>query len=230
VHLAFNNFAASESVPIIKELNKLQKDLSRGLAAASPIFEQISSLASDLKSTSAFKDVLGTSEANQAFSFLENLAGIGKAAAANAGSEILEEFSPAPEDTMRLLAEEYTVSRNLVIKFLDDAIDQSIPLCESLREKFTGPKGSGGRLDLKRLPGSHVTANTPDLRNLAEGRANLNNLEELLGEVSREEAKKKMQEVETCAEVVVEFLKDEFARDRLRPPGGKRIRLGGADP
>ena len=45
------------------------------------------------------------------------------------------------------------VSRNLVIKFLDDEIDQSIPLCEKLRDKFTGPNGSGGRLELKRLAG-----------------------------------------------------------------------------
>jgi len=230
VHLAFNNYAANESVPMLKELGKFQQEVSRGLAAASPVFEQISSFASDLKSSSAFKDVLGTPEANKAFSLLENLAGIGKTAAANMGGEVLEDFSPAPADTMRLLAEEYSVSRNLVIKFLDDNIDQSIPLCESLRDKFTGPNGSGGRLDLKRLPGSHITANTPDLRDLAEGRANLNELEELLGNTSREEAQKKMQEVDACAEIVVGFLKDEFARDWLRPQGGTRVRLGGAEP
>ena len=45
------------------------------------------------------------------------------------------------------------VSRNLVIKFLDDDIDQSVALCEKLRDKFTGPNGSGGRLELKRLAG-----------------------------------------------------------------------------
>ena len=106
-----------------------------------------------------------------------------------------------------------------MIKFADDAIDQSIPLCEKLRDKFTGPNGSGGRLDLKSLSGSHVTPNTPDLRDLAEGRTNLQDFEDALGQTSREQAKEKMDEVDRCAATVVEFLKDEFARDWLRPPG-----------
>jgi len=41
VHLAFNNFAASESVPILKELGRLQKDISAGIAAAAPVFDQV---------------------------------------------------------------------------------------------------------------------------------------------------------------------------------------------
>jgi hypothetical protein len=156
VHLAFNNFAASESVPILKDLSKLQQNIAQGIASAAPVLDQISTVASELKNTAAFKDVLGTPGANQAFSFLEDLNRIGKTAASNFGGEVLEEFSPSPADTMRLLSQDYSVSRNLVIKFLDDSIDQSIPLCEQLRDKFTGPNGSGGRLDLKRVAGSHV--------------------------------------------------------------------------
>mmetsp|Transcript_31381 Transcript_31381/g.50713 ORF Transcript_31381/g.50713 Transcript_31381/m.50713 type:complete len:505 (+) Transcript_31381:1-1515(+) len=229
VHLAFNNFAADESIPILKQLGKLQQDVSAGIAAAAPVFDQISTFASELKSTSAFKDVLGTPSANQAFSFLEDLSRVGKTAAANMGAELLDEFSPSPSDTMRILTEEYAVNRNLVIKFADDAIDQSIPLCEKLRDKFTGPNGSGGRLDLKSLSGSHVTPNTPDLRDLAEGRTNLQDFEDVLGQTSREQAKEKMDEVDRCAATVVEFLKDEFARDWLRPPGGNRRRVGASD-
>jgi hypothetical protein len=60
VHLAFNNFAASESIPILKQLGRLQQDISAGIAAAAPVFDQISSFASELKKTDAFKDVLGT--------------------------------------------------------------------------------------------------------------------------------------------------------------------------
>lgn len=229
VHLAFNNFAASESVPILKELGRLQKDISAGIAAAAPVFDQISTFATELKKTDAFKDVLGTPGANQAFSFLEDLSRMGQTAAANLGGEVLEEFSPSPSDTMRLLSEDYSVCRNQVIKFLADDIDQSIPLCEQLRDKFTGPNGSGGRLDLKRLPGSHVTPNTPDIRNLAEGRGNLEDLEAVLGDTTREQAREKMAEVEACAEAVVVFCREEFARDWLRPPGGRRTRLEGAD-
>ena len=227
VHLAFNNYAASESIPIVKELSRLQADVSRGIAAAAPVLEQISTAASELKSTAAFKDVLGTPEANQAFSFLENLGNAAKTAAGSMGGEVLDEFSPSPADTVRLLSEDYAVSRNLVVKFLDDSIDQSVPLCEKLREKFTGPEGSGGRLDLRRLPGSHVTPNTPDLANLAEGRANLDGLEDILGDTARQEADAKMQQVEMCAEVVLGFLKDEFARDWLREPASSRPRIGG---
>ena len=191
------------------------------------MLEQISTAASELKSTAAFKDVLGTPEANQAFSFLENLGNVAKTAAGSMGGEVLDEFSPSPADTVRLLSEDYAVSRNLVVKFLDDSIDQSVPLCEKLREKFTGPEGSGGRLDLRRLPGSHVTPNTPDLANLAEGRANLDGLEDFLGDTARQEADAKMQQVEMCAEVVLGFLKDEFARDWLREPASSRPRIGG---
>jgi len=103
VHLAFNNFAADESIPIVKQLGKLQQDVSAGIAAAAPVFDQISTFALELKSTSAFKDVLGTPSANQAFSFLEDLSRVGKTAAANMGAELLDEFSPSPSDTMRIL-------------------------------------------------------------------------------------------------------------------------------
>jgi len=39
-----------------------------------------------------------------------------------------------------------------------------------LRSKFTDKvTGTGGRLELKRLPGSHITPNTPDLGDLVNG-------------------------------------------------------------
>ncbi len=62
-----------------------------------------------------------------------------------------------------------------------------------------------------------MTPNTPDLRDLSDGRVDLRDLEAVLGDASREQAKEKMAELDACAHAVLAFLQDEFARDWLRP-------------
>ena len=59
------------------------------------------------------------------------------------------------------------VGRNLVVRFVDDGIDQSAPLAGWLKERFVDETtGIGGRLDFRRLPGTHVTPNMPTMRGL----------------------------------------------------------------
>ena len=160
VHLAFNNFDAKQSIPVLDQL----REASEGLAAAAPVLERISDAAETLRKSDLLRGVLQGREAEQAFSFLDTVTGLSRAAAERArDAGIAEDFSPGPDDTLQLIRADYAVARNLCVKFLEDDIDQSVPLCTVLRDKFTGPSGSGGRLDLRRLGGSHVTPNTPEI-------------------------------------------------------------------
>ena len=67
----------------------------------------------------------------------------------------------------RQVRRRYAVGRNLVVRFVDDGIDQSAPLAGWLKERFVDETtGIGGRLDFRRLPGTHVTPNMPTMRGL----------------------------------------------------------------
>jgi len=211
VHLAFNNFDAKKSIPVLDEL----RQATQGLSAAAPVLEQISAAADGLRNSEAFKDLLGGKDAQKAFDFLDTVKDISKAAAENARGGVAEEFSPSPEDTLRLITEEYPVSRNLCVKFISDDIDQSVALCTVLRDKFTGPAGSGGRLDLKRLGGSHVTPNTPDI-NVDEFRGNLGAAGAAFPgfeDLSREKAEEVLEQLDALTDTVVAFILEEAARD-----------------
>ena len=88
--------------------------------------------------------------------------------------EVADEFSPSPEETSALVSASYAIGRNLLVRFADDPIDQSSALARLLHARFTDAEtGLGGRLDFKRLDGTHVTPNAPDwsayLRGLDRG-------------------------------------------------------------
>lgn len=61
------------------------------------------------------------------------------------------EFSPSPAETERLIARQYGVARNLVLKFRDDRLDQSLRLGEILADRFPDD------FALYRLGGNHLT-------------------------------------------------------------------------
>lgn len=68
------------------------------------------------------------------------------------------EFKPSPLETNQIIRDRYQVRRNLVIKFSNDTIDQSLPLAEILEQRFPGMATS------KRLAGTHLTPLGPDLK------------------------------------------------------------------
>ena len=73
-----------------------------------------------------------------------------------------DEFTPSPEDTAELVLTKYAVGRNLLVRFVDDTIDQSQSLAQLFKRRFTDDvTGIGGRIDFKRTDGTHVTPNTP---------------------------------------------------------------------
>ncbi len=61
------------------------------------------------------------------------------------------EFIPSPADTNKLVANEYGVRRNLLIKFRRDDIDQTLDLAPLLEERF--PTLTAVQI----LPGNHLT-------------------------------------------------------------------------
>lgn len=68
------------------------------------------------------------------------------------------EFTPSPVETNALIRDRYAVRRNLLIKFADDSIDQSLGLAQLLEESFPG------MIATRRLKGTHVTPLGPDVK------------------------------------------------------------------
>ncbi len=61
------------------------------------------------------------------------------------------EFTPSPRETSDLIAKSYEVRRNLLIKFNNDDIDQTLSLSEVLQQRFPN------MVAIQTLPGNHTT-------------------------------------------------------------------------
>jgi hypothetical protein len=61
------------------------------------------------------------------------------------------EFTPSPTETNQIIADSYSVRRNLLIKFNNDEIDQTISLNPILQQRFPN------MVALLKLPGNHLT-------------------------------------------------------------------------
>lgn len=61
------------------------------------------------------------------------------------------EFTPSPIETNQLIAEQYQVRRNLLIKFTNDEIDQTVSLTPILKQRFSN------LIAVQTLPGNHLT-------------------------------------------------------------------------
>ncbi|KAM3095770.1 DUF1350 family protein [Phormidesmis sp. 146-35] len=68
------------------------------------------------------------------------------------------EFTPSPLETHRMIGDRYQVRRNLLVKFSNDTIDQSVPLSNILEKRFPGMNS------LRTLNGSHVTPLGQDMK------------------------------------------------------------------
>ena len=68
------------------------------------------------------------------------------------------EFSPSPQETLQLVSRSYRQSRNLLVRFRRDELDQSPRLLEALRQR------SDDHSELLELPGDHLTPASAGLR------------------------------------------------------------------
>ncbi|BEV36392.1 DUF1350 family protein [Synechococcus sp. M16CYN] len=71
---------------------------------------------------------------------------------------IKTEFSPGPQETLRLIARSYVQERNLVVSFGRDELDQSDDLLQALRQR------ARDSTEFLRLPGDHLTPASAGLR------------------------------------------------------------------
>lgn len=66
------------------------------------------------------------------------------------------EFTPSPAETNQLVSQKYQVRRNLLVKFANDTLDQTLPLAEILAIRFPG------MVVAERLAGNHLTPLGPE--------------------------------------------------------------------
>eukprot|EP00966_Prymnesium_polylepis_P089253 2066509-Prymnesium_polylepis.1 len=97
-----------------------------GGRAGGPMGEQ---LADGLRSAAAAVGALG----DQAEAAASGYAG-GSDGGGDGGST---DFSPSPEETDALVSRQYAVGRNLLLRFIDDSLDQSMGLAQLLKVRFT---------------------------------------------------------------------------------------------
>ncbi len=68
------------------------------------------------------------------------------------------EFSPNPTQTNRLVERHYQIPRNLLVKFSNDTLDQTLRLSGLLEQRFPG------MISIQRLAGNHLTPLGQDVR------------------------------------------------------------------
>lgn len=71
-------------------------------------------------------------------------------------SSFAVEFTPDPEETNEIIASGYQVRRNLVVKFKEDTIDQTLLLLPVLETRFPD------MVTILTLPGNHLTPLSQD--------------------------------------------------------------------
>jgi hypothetical protein len=67
------------------------------------------------------------------------------------------EFTPSPEETNEIIYQDYAIRRNLLIRFQDDSIDQTLNLNPLLKKRFND------LIALRILPGNHLTPLSQDI-------------------------------------------------------------------
>jgi hypothetical protein len=67
------------------------------------------------------------------------------------------EFTPSPEETNELIFQDYAIRRNLLIRFQDDTIDQSLVLNPLLKKRFND------LIALRTFPRNHLTPLSQDV-------------------------------------------------------------------
>ena len=127
--ISFNNFSANKAIPFIEQFNQFNNQFKEQLTQFNNQFNQ------------------GDKISNQGSS----------SSLSNSISNLNVEFTPNPEETKNIIANSYSVRRNLLIRFIKDDIDQTREIFNILDQLF--PE----MVTVKRLPGTHVTPIAQDI-------------------------------------------------------------------
>lgn len=107
------------------------------------------------------------------------------------------DFTPTPDEMLALVGSRYHVSKNLVVSFERDDLDDAPQLVRVLRSRF----GDSGVI-VRTLPGTHVTPMTPELGNEFYGTGN-----EQVNRWIKEQGDGVGKELDSLIAVVAAFLK-----------------------
>ncbi|KAG2422465.1 hypothetical protein HXX76_015989 [Chlamydomonas incerta] len=145
VLMAYNNRPAADTIPLLSPLIVPSARVLGPIInqiAASPVRTTVESISETLKG-------LSPSLVRQVLPLVEQLAPLYLDAAAGKA-----EFLPTPEETRMLVRTYYGVSRNMLLRFKDDSLDDTNNLVQLLQ----GSSSVGEVLDLtvRTLPGDHL--------------------------------------------------------------------------
>lgn len=168
-----------------------------GLSAALPIYGIGHSMGCKLHLLigSLFEDVTRSGNvliafnnfaAKEAIPFMEQMAAV-PLLNQFATTAPVTEFVPSPAETQAIIAKHYLVRRNLLIKFANDTLDQSLVLARILEDR------SPGMITTQRLRGNHLTPLGQDVK-LSMGGA-LNPLD-TVGQIFRREFFRELAQLE----------------------------------
>jgi len=136
IFLAYNNFPAKRSIPMLEQMTDTLADpIARLRQAAKQAIAETKltdSVPADWKAS--IKDSLKQIDPDNF------------------------EFVPSPAETLEIVAADYPVRRNLLLRFRDDEIDQTLALRKLLVDKF------GQLVAYRTLSGNHLTPIGQDFR------------------------------------------------------------------
>jgi len=155
VLMSFNNKPATDSIPFLSPF------IAPSARALGPILSQLatSPLRSNVEQWVDILKGLSPGVVKQVIPLLEQLTPIYLDVAQGA-----QEFTPPPEEVRNLVKSGYAVGRNLLLKFVDDTIDETPALASILQSSAAG---SSLELTLKSLPGDHVRPLQQDLNKIS---------------------------------------------------------------
>ena len=155
VFLAYNNFPAKRSIPLLEQMtDTLSNPLDRMRQAARQAVTDRNLPASLRDAIPA--DWKNTIKQGLKQIDLENL----RSGELNFDKLDLNklEFIPSPDETLEIITADYPVRRNLLVKFREDDLDQTLTLRDVLTDKF------GNFVSFRLLNGNHTTPIGQDLR------------------------------------------------------------------
>lgn len=148
--IAFNNYSAAQSIPM---WDSLREAAARGSGSIPP---ELTSVLESIRQA-------GSSESTLRSFGLGQQAASWVAGAAKAVSDLSDGigsggFTPSEAEVLQRVGSDYSVNRNLVVSYTRDNIDCADMIVPVLQERY----GDAGVV-LRRLPGTHITPNTPDI-------------------------------------------------------------------
>ena len=155
VLMSFNNRPATDSIPFLSPF------IAPSARALGPLLSQLatSPLRSNVEQWVEIMKGISPGVVKQVIPLLEQLTPIYLDVAQGA-----QEFTPPPEDVRGLVKSGYAVGRNLLLKFVDDTIDDTPVLASVLQSSAAG---TSLELTLKSLPGDHVRPLQQDLTKIS---------------------------------------------------------------